>query len=122
MHLRRPDRLHRFKAPKAMAHYTTDAASLLPWDNQFSYSYSYDEFGPQQMPIFGINYIERKLVEVLRLDADGKKWRGLCTLLNWKPRDAAYALELHRIKTEFVSVTTAGKLPRICPPSLASSV
>ena len=51
-----------------MAHYTTDAASLLPWNNQFTYSYGYDEFGPQQMPIFGINFIERKLVEVLLLD------------------------------------------------------
>ena len=32
MQLRRPDRLHRFKAPKAIAHYT-DATSLLPWNN-----------------------------------------------------------------------------------------
>ncbi|KAI9509585.1 hypothetical protein F5148DRAFT_734618 [Russula earlei] len=73
MKLRCPDRLHKFKAPKAMAYYTTDTTSLLSWNNQFSYSYSYDEFGPQQMPIFGINFIERKLVEVLRLDADRKK-------------------------------------------------
>ncbi|KAF8999238.1 hypothetical protein BDZ89DRAFT_726188 [Hymenopellis radicata] len=89
MQLRRPDRLHKFKAPKAMAHYTTEATSLLPWNDQFSFSYSYDELGPQQMPIFGINYIERKLVEVLRLDVDGKRWKGLCTLLHWDPRDPA---------------------------------
>ncbi|KAI0289048.1 hypothetical protein BC826DRAFT_639489 [Russula brevipes] len=81
MQLRRPaDRLHKFKAPKAMAYYTTDATSLLPWNNQFSFSYGYDEFGLQQMPIFGTNYIERKFVEVLRLDTDGKKWKGLCTV------------------------------------------
>jgi hypothetical protein len=104
MKLRRSDRLHVFKAPKVMIFYTTDATSLLPWNNQFSFSYGYDEFGPQQMPIFGINYIERKLVEVLRLDTDGKKWKGLCTLLDWDPQDAAH--ELNRIKTEFVS---AGK-------------
>jgi len=114
MKLRRPDRLHVFKAPKAMIYYTTDATSLLPWNNQFSFSYGYDEFGPQQMPIFGINYIERKLVEVLRLDADGKKWRGLCTLLDWDPQDPAHAAELNRIKTEFVSAGTASKPP---PPS-----
>ncbi|KAG5652214.1 hypothetical protein H0H81_005794 [Sphagnurus paluster] len=100
MHLRRPDRLHAFKAPKAMAHYTTDPASLLPWNNQFAFSYGRDEFGPQQVPVFGTNYIERKLVEVLRLDADGKKWASLCTLLDWNP--SRYALELYRIKTEFV--------------------
>jgi len=116
MKLRRPDRLHIFKAPKAMVYYTTDATSLLPWNNQFSYSYCYDEFGPQQMPIFGINYIERKFVEVLRLDADGKKWRGLCTLLDWDPQDAARVMELSRIKAEFVSTETAGKPPR--SPSL----
>lgn len=57
MKLRCPDRLRKFKAPKAMAYYTTDATSLLPWNNQFSYSHGNDEFGPQQMPIFGINYI-----------------------------------------------------------------
>jgi hypothetical protein len=73
------------------------------------------------MPIFGVNYIERKLVEVLRLDVDGKKWKGLCTLLNWDPRDAARVAELDRIKTEFVSATTAGKPPCVRPPSLASS-
>ncbi len=112
MHLRRPDRLHKFKAPKAMAYYTTDATSLLPWNNQFSFSYSYDAFGPQQMPIFGINYIERKLVEVLRLDANGKKWEGLCTLLGWDLEDAACVAELNRIKTEFVSI---GKPPRFRP-------
>ncbi|KAF8323456.1 uncharacterized protein EI90DRAFT_3076686 [Cantharellus anzutake] len=108
MHLRRPDRLHKFKAPKAMAYYTTDETSLLPWNNQFSFSYGYDEFGPQQMPIFGINYIERKLVEVLRLDVNGKKWRGLCTLLEWDPQDAARVAELSRIKTEFVPAERAG--------------
>ncbi|KAI9429254.1 hypothetical protein F5148DRAFT_1155249, partial [Russula earlei] len=108
MQLRRPDRLHKFKAPKAMAYYTTDATSLLPWNNQLSYSYDYDESGPQQLPIFGFNYIERKLVEVLRLDADKKKWKGLCTLLGWHPRDPDRVAELNRIKTEFVAVETAG--------------
>ncbi|KAH9952535.1 hypothetical protein BGW80DRAFT_1452225 [Lactifluus volemus] len=107
MQLRRPDRLHKFKAPKAMAYYTTNATSLLPWNNQFTFSYGYDELGPQQMPIFGINHIERKLVEVLHLDADGKKWRGLCTLLNWDPHDPAFVGELNRIKTELVSAETA---------------
>ena len=72
------------------------------------------------MPIFGINYIELKLVEVLRLDADRRKWKGLCTLLNWDPRDSARVAELNRIKTEFIP--TASKPPRIRSPSLASSV
>ncbi|KAF8344540.1 hypothetical protein F5887DRAFT_970436 [Amanita rubescens] len=108
MKLRRPDRLHKFKAPKAMTHYLTDATFPGSWNNQFSYSYCYDEFGPQQMPIFGINYIERKLVEVLRLDVAGKKWQGLCTLLEWDPKDPARVVELNRIKTDFVSAEIAG--------------
>ncbi|KAI9457524.1 hypothetical protein F5148DRAFT_1287640 [Russula earlei] len=57
-----------FKAPKVMAYYTANMTSLLSRNNQLSYSYSYDKFGPQQMPIFGFNYIEHKLVEVLHLD------------------------------------------------------
>jgi hypothetical protein len=124
MHLRRPDRLHKFKAPKAMAYYTTDVTSLLPWNNQFSFSCSYDEFGPQQMPVFGIKYmyIGRKFVKVLHLDADGTKWKGLCTLLDWEPRDAARVGELNRIKTEFVSAETAGKPPQFRSPSLTSPV
>jgi hypothetical protein len=109
MKLRRPDRLHVFKAPKAMANYATDPTSLLPWNNQFSFSYSFDEFGPQQMPVFGISYIERKLVEVLYLDKENKKWRGLCSLLSWNPEDPAYAMELDRIKTEFVAPEQMGK-------------
>ncbi len=111
MKLRRPDRLHVFKAPKAMAHYTTDPTSLLPWNNQLSFSYAYDEFGPQQMPIFGTNYIERKLVEVLRLDEDGKKWNALCEVLNWEKADLTLVAELYRIKTEFVSAEKAGEAP-----------
>ncbi len=109
MKLRRPDRLHIFKAPKAMAHYTTDPTSLLPWNNQYSFSYYYDEFGPQQMPIVGINYIERKLVQVLRLDEDGEKWNGLCTLSNWDPKNPDRVWELYRIKREFVSAEKAGE-------------
>jgi hypothetical protein len=109
MKLRRPDRLHVFKAPKAMANYATDPTSLLPWNNQFSFSYSFDEFGPQQMPVFGVSYIERKLIEVLRLDKENKKWRGLCTLLSWKPESPDYAMELDRIKTEFIAPGQVGK-------------
>jgi hypothetical protein len=109
MKLRRPDRLHTFKAPKMMTNYITDATSLLPWNNQFSFTYGFDELGPQQMPLFGVNYIERKLVEVLRLDKDDKKWKGLCTLVNWHPRNPALAWELFRIKTEFVTPIQMGK-------------
>jgi len=94
-----------------MAHYTTDPTSLLPWNNQLSFSYAYDEFGPQQMPIFGTNYIERKLVEVLRLDEDGKKWNALCEVLNWEKADLTLVAELYRIKTEFVSAEKAGEAP-----------
>jgi hypothetical protein len=109
MKLRRPDRLHVFKAPKAMASYTTDSMSLLPWNNQFSYSHGLDESGPRQMPVFGVSYIERKLVEVLHLDKENKKWRGLCTLLNWDPN--AHAEEHYRIKELFMTPEQAGKPP-----------
>lgn len=101
MKLRRPDRLHVFKAPKVMASYTTDSMSLLPWNNQFSFSHGLDESGPRQMPVFGVSYIERKFVEVLRLDKENKKWRGLCTLLNWDPKDHIW--EHHRIKEQFIT-------------------
>jgi hypothetical protein len=109
MKLRRPDRLHVFKAPKAMASYTTDSSSLLPWNNQLFFSYGFDEFGPQQLPLFGVSYVERKLVSVLHLDKDNKKWRGLCSLLSWNPNDPTHVFEHHLIKTEFVNPEQAGK-------------
>src|SRR6266852_3257916 len=109
MKLRRPDRLHVFKAPKMTTNYTTNSTSLLPWNNQFSFSYGWNEFGFQQMPRFGVSYIERKLVEVLRLDNENEKWGELCTLLHWDPKYPAHALEHYRIKTEFVTPVQASK-------------
>jgi hypothetical protein len=85
MKLWHPDRLHIFKAPKMMTNYIIDTTSLLPWNNQFSFTYGFDELGPQQMPLFEVNYIEHKLVEVLCLDKDDKKWKGLCSsILMWQ--------------------------------------
>jgi hypothetical protein len=116
MKLRRPDRLHVFKAPKAMASYTTNSTSLLPWNNQLTFSYGFDEFGPQQLPLFGVSYIEHKFVNVLHLDKDNKKWRGLCTLLSWEPNDLNHVWELYCIKTDYVTPEQAGTVSPLSFP------
>lgn len=109
MKLRRPDRIHLFKAPKAMALYRTDPGSLLPWNNQFSFSYGFDEFGPGQFPRGGVNFIERRLVETIRQDTAGKKWEKLCALLSWGTSDGGPAAErIRMLDGHFVPAQNGG--------------
>lgn len=89
--LRRPDRIHLFRAPKQYICYQTDPGSELPWNNQFSFCYGYHMFGPSAMPRWWVKFIERRLVDVIRGDKDGQKWTQLCTLMSWDSK--AYSSE-----------------------------
>lgn len=101
--LRHPNFIHEFPAPKHSKFYLTDAGCELAWNNFFSFCYGFHEFGPTAMPPFGVNMIERKLVEGLRSEEKGgEKWTELCVLLGWDEQDTVLAAELARIKGGFV--------------------
>ena len=118
MKLRRPDRLFDFKAPKQMAFYRTGPSSETPWNSQFSASYGFDEFGPGQIPPLGVNYIERRLVEVIRADVNETKWKELCALLDWDQSTRPATDERDRMKTGFVPVQQGGTETYVLPRHL----
>lgn len=99
--LRRPDRMHPFRAPKHPICYQTDPRSELPWNNEFSFCYGFDEFGPTGMPRFCVNFIERQFVGVIRGDMDGQKWARLCKLMAWDAEDVSLLAERSRILEGF---------------------
>lgn len=100
--LRRPDRVHPFRAPKHSTYYQTDPHSELPWNNQFSFCYGFHEFGPTAMPHFCVNFIERRFVEVIRSDKNGPKWAQLCALMSWDTEDPFLLTERTLMQQAFI--------------------
>ena len=98
MKLRKPNRQHWFKAPKAMAAYQTYATSLLPWNNQFSFSYGFNEFSPESVPLPAANWIERELIRCIDDDA---RWGKLRDHMQWQNPGAAEN-ERWRLRGQFL--------------------
>lgn len=89
MHLRRPDRQHLYPAPKAMATYKTPSASLLPWNNQFSFSMGHHEFDVGDMPRPAAGEVEKELI---RLSRDEPRLLKLAKLMRWDIADKESAI------------------------------
>lgn len=115
MKLRRPDRQRLYRAPKSMLYYSTPAETLLPWNNQFSFSYGFNEFGIDQMPRRSISFIERRLVELVRSE---QSWRTLCKLLEWDADSLELNAERERILTQFTIVREGGSPAFFVPNNL----
>lgn len=82
--IRRPDRQHLFKAPKSFRVYRTPPGSLMPWNNQFSYSFGFDEFPAGHIPRRVVRRMERSLARTARSD---QLWLSLCRVLGWDSND-----------------------------------
>ncbi len=102
MKLRHPERQHLYKAPKAMRAYTTQYGSLLPWNNQFSFSFGFNEFGVGEMPLAAVLRIERTLIENGLFDP--VRWPKLKELMAWSPADLPAVEAEHAALQEIVEV------------------
>ena len=80
MKLRKPTRQHVYPAPKAMTAYHTTKDSSLPWNNQFSFSYGFNEFEPGEMPEVAVIDIEIRLIQAIN---DDNKWQQIVNLVGW---------------------------------------
>lgn len=102
MKMRRHDRMLPYNAPKPYTCYYTFPDSEMPWNNQFSFGWGFDEFKPKQIPRLGVTLIERRLVNALRHDEDGKRWSKLCEIMSWNPQEGGAARERVRVLSGFV--------------------
>lgn len=105
MKLRKPTRQFLFAAPKSMMAYKTEPKTLMPWNNQFSFSLGFHEFGDGEIPRYAMGRIESVLVEVV---CDDKRWRKLLGLLGWDASDEALKSERGAIIAHFGRKTGDG--------------
>ena len=94
MKTRRHDRQNLYKSPKPMAFYSTPSTSLLPWNNQFSFSFGFDEFAPGEIPRVPLRSIEERLRQVL---SSQDTWHSFRILLDWDYWDASLDEERRRL-------------------------
>lgn len=98
MKLRKPTRQFLFPAPKSMATYRTEPHSLLPWNNQLSFSLGFHEFGEGEMPRYAKGRIESELAAAV---LDDTRWAKLLELLDWRPDKQGLAAERAKVQAFF---------------------
>lgn len=109
MKLRKPSRQWQFQAPKTMKAYKTPPDSLLPWNNQLSFSYGFHEFDNWEIPHISKSGMEKSLLRlILRKSKDDKDWTELMGLLGWNAADSGLLAERKALSEHFKDSATDG--------------